>query len=139
MLGVQGIAARTFDAAARANASVTLISQTSSEQSISFAVPSNVAAKVVSELEQEFYREFEWNNIEAVNVQDNVVIVTVIGSGLFDTSEFAGRLFTTLGDNRINVLSISQGTSGGSISVVVSESNTENSVRAIHELIVAAN
>ena len=136
MLGVQGIAARTFDAAARTNASVTLISQTSSEQSILFAVPNIVAKKVVLELEREFYREFEWNNIEAVNVQDNVVIVTVIGSGLFDTSEFAGKLFTTLGENKINVLSIAQGTSGGSISVVVAESDTNNSVRAIHELIV---
>tara|TARA_B100000029_G_scaffold286583_1_gene280335 strand:- start:1185 stop:2606 length:1422 start_codon:yes stop_codon:yes gene_type:complete len=136
MLGVQGIAARTFDAAARVSANVTLIAQTSSEQSILFAVPSIVASKVVLELEREFYREFEWNDIEAVKVQDNVVIVTVIGSGLFATSEFVGRLFTALGEKNVDVLSISQGTTGGSISVVVSKADTENSVRAIHELIV---
>ncbi|MEE3254393.1 MAG: aspartate kinase, partial [Chloroflexota bacterium] len=136
MLGVQGIAARTFGAAARVSASVTLIAQTSSEQSILFAVPSIVADQVVLELEREFYREFEWNDIEAVNVQDNVVIVTVIGSGLFATSEFSGRLFTALGENMVDVLSITQGTSGGSISVVVSKSDADNSVRAIHELIV---
>ena len=136
MLGVQGIAARTFGAAARVSASVTLIAQTSSEQSILFAVPSIVADQVVLELEREFYREFEWNDIESVNVQDDVVIVTVIGSGLFATSEFSGRLFTALGENRVDVLSITQGTSGGSISVVVSKSDADNSVRAIHELIV---
>ena len=136
MLGVQGIAARTFGAAARVRANVTLIVQTSSEQSILFAVPSIVADQVVLELEREFYREFEWNDIEAVNVQNNVVIVTVIGSGLFATSEFSGRLFTALGENMVDVLSITQGTSGGSISVVVSKSDADNSVRAIHELIV---
>ncbi|MDP6771257.1 MAG: aspartate kinase, partial [Anaerolineales bacterium] len=62
--------------------------------------------------------------------------VTVIGSGLFATSEFSGRLFTALGENMVDVLSITQGTSGGSISVVVSKSDADNSVRAIHELIV---
>ena len=82
------------------------------------------------------YEELLKNDIEAVKVQDNVVIVTVIGSGLFATSEFVGRLFTALGEKNVDVLSITQGTTGGSISVVVSKADTENSVRAIHELIV---
>ena len=47
-----------------------------------------------------------------------------------------GRLFTALGEKNVDVLSISQGTTGGSKSVVVSKADTENSVRAIYELIV---
>jgi len=39
MLGVSGIAARTFGAVARSQVSVMLISQASSEQSICFATP----------------------------------------------------------------------------------------------------
>jgi aspartokinase/homoserine dehydrogenase 1 len=54
MLGVPGVAARAFGAVASTGTSVPLITQASSEQSICFAVPSELAPTVLSSLEKAF-------------------------------------------------------------------------------------
>lgn len=82
MLGVPGVAARTFTAVARTGTSVPLISQASSEQSICFAVPADTADKIVAALEQEFAKEIERRDIDRVWASDEVVILTVVGSGM---------------------------------------------------------
>ena len=136
MLGVQGIAARTFEVTARTNASVTLIIQTSSEQSICFAVPQSVAQRVIEELEREFRHEFKWKHIDRVRVQHDIVIVTVVGAGMRNTPGIAGIVFGALGKRGLNVVAIAQGSSECSISLVVAAAEADDSVRAIHELIV---
>ena len=136
MLGVQGIAARTFAAAARVDASVTLIAQTSSEQSICFAVPQAVAQRVIVELEREFRYEFEWKLIDCVRTQEDIVILTVVGAGMRHTPGIAGKVFRALGDRGLNVVAIAQGSSECSISLVVAAADADDSVRAIHDLIV---
>ncbi|HJN41547.1 MAG: aspartate kinase [Anaerolineales bacterium] len=137
MLGVQGIAARTFAVAARADASVTLIAQTSSEQSICFAVPQAASQRVIAELEREFRHEFEWKHIDRVRAQDDIVIVTVVGAGMRHTPGIAGKVFSALGDRGLNVVAIAQGSSECSISLVVAAADGDDSVCAIHDLIIA--
>ena len=137
MLGVQGIAARTFAVAARADASVTLIAQTSSEQSICFAVPQAASQRVIAELEREFRHEFEWKHIDRVRAQDDIVIVTVVGAGMRHTPGIAGKVFSALGDRGLNVVAIAQGSSECSISLVVAAADGDDSVRAIHDLMIA--
>jgi len=53
MLGIPGIAARTFAAVARQGASVLMISQASSEQSICFVIPTRTVAGVIQSIESE--------------------------------------------------------------------------------------
>ena len=137
MLGVQGIAARTFAVAARTDASVTLIAQTSSEQSICFAVPQAASQRVIAELEREFRHEFEWKHIDRVRAQDDIVIVTVVGAGMRHTPGIAGKVFSALGDRGLNVVAIAQGSSECSISLVVAAADGDDSVRAIHDLMIA--
>ncbi len=137
MLGVQGIAARTFAVAARTDASVTLIAQTSSEQSICFAVPQAASQRVIAELEREFRHEFEWKHIDRVRVQDDIVIVTVVGAGMRHTPGIAGKVFGAMGDRGLNVVAIAQGSSECSISLVVAAADGDDSVRAIHDLMIA--
>ncbi len=136
MIGVQGIAARAFAVAARTDASVTLIVQTSSVQSICFAVPQASAQRVIAELEREFRNEFEWTHIDRVRAQDDIVIVTVVGAGMRHTPGIAGKVFSALGDRGLNVVAIAQGSSECSISLVVAAADADDSVRAIHDLIV---
>jgi aspartate kinase len=136
MIGVQGIAARTFAVAERADASVTLIVQTSSEQSICFAVPQASAQHVVAGLEREFRHEFEWKHIDRVRIQDDIVIVTVVGAGMCHTPGIAGKVFSALGDRGLNVIAIAQASSERSISLVVAAADADDSVRAIHDIIV---
>ena len=136
MLGVPGVAARAFGAVASTGTSVPLITQASSEQSICFAVPSEVAFSVTSALEKTFAHEIEEEDIDRVWCTEDVSIVTVVGAGMRHTPGVAGRVFSQLGNNNVNVLAIAQGSSEVSISLVVDAADTENAVRALHGLIV---
>jgi aspartate kinase len=136
MLGVPGVAARTFGAVARSGVSVTLITQASSEQSICFSAPSTSAARVIAALEEEFRLELARRDIDSVTVLDDAVIITVVGAGMKYTPGLAGRIFTALGNASVNVIAIAQGSSEVSISLVVDSGQAEEAVRAIHKLIV---
>jgi aspartokinase/homoserine dehydrogenase 1 len=137
MMGVPGIAARTFAAVARMGVSVTLITQASSEQSICFSVPGQNGKAVQEGLEEEFRREIDREDIDAIDILENCVIVTVVGAGLRKTHGISGRIFTALGNTTVNVIAIAQGSSECSISMVVGKDDEIAAVQAIHALIVA--
>jgi aspartate kinase len=136
MIGVPGIAARAFGAVARAKVSVLLISQASSEQSICFAAPSLAVAGVVAGLEAEFAIELQRRDIDRIWALQPVAIVTVVGAGMRGTPGIAGRIFSALGRQGVNIVAIAQGSSECSISLVVLEEDTASAVNYIHELIV---
>jgi aspartate kinase len=72
-----------------------------------------------------------------VRSQDDIVIVTVVGAGMRETPGIAGEVFSALGDRGLNVVAIAQGSSECSISLVVAAADADDSVRAIHELIIS--
>lgn len=139
MLGVPGVAARTFRAVASTGTSVPLITQASSEQSICFAVPSETTDQVLSALESAFTQELANRDIDRVWATDEVVLITVVGAGMIHTPGIAGRIFTALGNNQANVIAIAQGSSEVSISLVVADKDAEVAVHALHELILEKN
>lgn len=134
MLGVPGIAARTFGAVARTRTSVLLISQASSEQSISFIVPRASAATVVDALNAEFEREIERRDIDRVTSKDPVTIVTAVGAGMIGVPGIAGKIFTEVARAGVNILAIAQGSSECSISFAVNAQDGDTAVRAVHTL-----
>ncbi len=134
MLGVPGIAGRTFMATAAAGASILMISQSSSEQSFCFTVPQGKASEVKSTIETVLADEIAGRDVDEVVIQDEVVIVTAVGAGMRGTPGVAGRVFTQMGDNQVNVLSIAQGSSECSISFVVAAEDTEQAVVLLHDL-----
>jgi bifunctional aspartokinase / homoserine dehydrogenase 1 len=138
MLGIPGIAARTFGAVARERVNVLLISQASSEQSICFSVPGPATATVIAALEAEFADEFRRRDMDRVWAQQPVSIVTVVGARMRGTPGIAGRLFGALGDAAINIIAIAQGSSECSISMVLDEADTGAAVRQIHTLLQKA-
>jgi aspartate kinase len=137
MIGVPGIAARTFGAVARLDVSVLLITQASSEQSICFIVPESSAAAVVAGLEAEFAPELRRRDIERIWSRDEIAIVTVVGAGIQTTYGIAGRVFSALGDHRVNVIAIAQGSTECGISIVVAGGDVGRAVEHVHELIVS--
>ncbi|MBN2084988.1 MAG: aspartate kinase [Anaerolineales bacterium] len=137
MLGIPGIAARTFAVVARMSVSVTMITQASSEQSICLSVPSSSGKAVQAGLEEEFRREIDREDIDAIEALENCVIVTVVGEGMRKTHGVSGRIFSALGATSVNVISIAQGSSECSISMVVGKDDEIPAVRAIHALIVS--
>jgi aspartate kinase len=134
MLGVPGIAARTFGAVARTGTSVLLITQSSSEQSICFIVPRSGHRTVVEALNQEFAQEVARRDIDEVWVQDNVAILTVVGAGMREAPGVAGAVLSAAGSGGVNVIAIAQGSSECSISLVVKAADGEKALKSIHPL-----
>jgi len=137
MMGTPGIAGRAFLATAQVGANILMISQASSEQSFCFVVLDDRARAVQRALQREFGPELARRAIEQVELLEDVVILTVVGSGMRGTPGIAGRVFTTLGAQGINVVAIAQGASECSISFVVAEEHHERAVIALHELALA--
>lgn len=135
MLGVPGVAAKTFETVARLGTSVPLITQASSEQSICFAVPSEKADQVITMLSKSFAREIESRDIDRVWSTDEVGIVTVVGEGMRSTPGVAGRVCTALGDNKVNIVAIAQGSSEVAISVMVNTADLQHALKVLHKLI----
>jgi aspartate kinase len=133
MMGVPGIAARTFGAVARCRANVLMITQSSSEQSICFVVPDHEAQSVIQALNHEFERELARRYVEKIDSQKDIVVVAVVGSGMKGTPGIAARVFNALGLKNINVIAIAQGASEANISLVVLTGDADDAIRAIHD------
>ena len=136
MMGVPGIAARTFAAVARQGASVLMISQASSEQSICFVIPTEAADAVIQSVETEMELELARSDIDRVWEQADIVIVTAVSAGLRHTPGIAGRIFSALGKVDINVIAIAQGSSEYSISIVVAAQDADHAMRQIHQEVI---
>ncbi len=136
MMGVPGIAARTFSAVASQGASVLMISQASSEQSISFVIPLDTVPPVIQAIEDEMALELARQDIDQVWSLDDVVIVTAVGAGLRQTPGVAARVFGALGHGRVNVIAVAQGSSECSVSLVVAAADAAKAVRQIHKEVI---
>src|SRR2546430_468372 len=82
MLGVPGIAARTFAAVHHEGISVSLITQASSEHSICFSVPEESAQRARRSLEETFQREIARQEIDSVEARTGLATLVVVGLGM---------------------------------------------------------
>jgi bifunctional aspartokinase / homoserine dehydrogenase 1 len=132
MLGVPGIAARTFAALHARQISVSLISQASSEHSICFSVPEPVADDARESLTREFREEIARGEIDGVDASPGMATVAVVGLGMHGTPGIAAGVFSALAAGGINVVAIAQGSSELNISVVVEAREAAEAQRRIH-------
>jgi len=134
MIGVPGIAARTFSSVARVGANVLMISQSSSEQSICFVVPNGSVKPVVAALQEEFKNELEREFIEQIVGHPDIVIVAVVGSAMRGIPGLAAGIFRAVGQKQLNVVAIAQGSSEANVSLVMEEHQAKDAVSAIHDM-----
>ena len=132
MLGVPGIAARTFAAVHRAGISVSLISQASSEHSICFSVPDGDASRARASLLETFKEEIQREEIDGVELQRGAATVVVVGLGMAGTPGIAARIFGAMAGAKINVIAIAQGSSELNVSAVVAGKDAARALRAVH-------
>jgi bifunctional aspartokinase / homoserine dehydrogenase 1 len=132
MIGVPGTAERVFSALHRADVSVAMISQGSSEHSICVVVPASVANTAVNVLEDAFERELRHGQIQRIALHSDIRVLAIVGEGMAGTPGVAARLFNALGRAGINVRAIAQGASERNISVAVNEADAERALKAIH-------
>src|SRR6478735_4961609 len=132
MVGVHGIAARTFTAVDAERLSVSTIFQASSESSIGFTVPEAEAARGVRAVRAAFKEELASGVIDNVSARPGIAVVAVVGDGMAGAPGIAARVFSALAARSINVVAIAQGSSERNISFAVNAGDAPEAVRAVH-------
>lgn len=133
IVGVIGVAARTFQAVASVRANVLLISQSSSENDICLIVDSVDAARTLKALRDAFASDLVHHDVEHITVNSEIAIVAVVGDRMRGTPGIAGRTFSALGRRGINIIAIAQGSSEYNVSFVVEATATREAVAAVHD------
>jgi aspartate kinase len=116
-----------------------MISQSSSEQSISFVIPTDAVGAVIKAIEEEMVLELTRRDVDRVWSMDDVVIVSAVGTGMRGTPGVAHRIFGALAEGDINVIAIAQGSSECSISLVVKADAAADAVQLIHRQVLVNN
>jgi aspartokinase/homoserine dehydrogenase 1 len=133
MKGMVGMAARVFAAMSEAKISVILISQSSSEYSISFCVPGKEAKLATTHLNQAFRLELKNGLLEPINCREKLAIITLIGDRMHQQKGTASRFFSALSHARVNIIAIAQDSSERSISAVVRAKRVDDAVIICHQ------
>lgn len=133
MVGTPGISSRLFGALAQRSINVIIITQASSEHTITFAVSPADAEAAQQTMSEEFANEIEAGKIQAPVIERNLSIVAIVGENMRQTPGISSRLFTALGRNGINVRAIAQGSSEANLSVVISQRNLHKALNTVHE------
>jgi aspartokinase/homoserine dehydrogenase 1 len=133
MVGVSGFAMRLFSALARKRINVILITQASSEHSITVAIAPGDAPAAKQLIEEEFSRELQIGQVEPVVLEEEQSVLAIVGENMRNTPNISGRLFSALGKNGINVRAIAQGSSENNISFVISQTDGRKALNVIHE------
>lgn len=137
MKGMVGMAARVFAAMSRTGISVVLITQSSSEYSISFCVPQSELARARHVLEEEFYLELKDGLLDSLDIIENLAVISVVGDGMRTLRGISAKFFSALARANINIVAIAQGSSERSISVVVNNDEVITGVRVVHQMLFA--
>lgn len=132
IVGLKGTAGRMFSSLARRGVNAIMISMASSEQSVCCAVATPDAASAVDELRSEFELEFHRGQVNRIRRADEKMIVAVVGEGMRGTPGVAGRLFSALGRNRVDVSAVAQGSSEINISFVIDAADKVRALNLIH-------
>ena len=132
MKGMVGMAGRLFSCISRANVSIVLITQSSSEYSITFCVHSEDAFAARSAIEEEFKLELNAHLLDPIEIQDKKAIISVVGEGMRTAKGVSSKFFRALAQANINVNAIAQGSSERSISAVIDGSKVSEAVFSCH-------
>jgi aspartokinase/homoserine dehydrogenase 1 len=133
IVGVVGVAAKTFQAVASVRANVLLISQSSSENDICLLVDSADAAATLKALRATFASDLVHHDVEHITVNSEIAIVAIVGDKMRGAPGIAGRTFSALGRRNVNIIAIAQGSSEYNISFVVEAGAMREAVAVVHE------
>ena len=112
-----------------------MITQSSSEYSISFCIPQGELDRAQRALNEEFYLELKDGLLEALDVTEHLAIISVVGDGMRTMRGISAKFFSALARANINIIAIAQGSSERSISVVVSNDSATTAVRVSHQML----
>ena len=132
LAGAPGTAERVFRVIANKKINVILISQASSEYTICFAVKKSDAVKALFALNKEFESEVRDGKM-MIEKKDEHSVIAVVGENMQGIPGIAGKIFGVLGQNKINVFAIAQGSSEKNVSLVVSRKDKNDAIKYLHQ------
>ena len=132
--GVNGTAimGRALDALARAGSEVLMFSSSSYRQNFCFLIRKDELAVAQESLESEFLLELEHDYLRPIEVDPEIGLLAIVGEGMQGTPGLAGRIFTAISRESVNIIAISQGSSELTICIVVAKSGLDKAIRAVH-------
>ncbi len=133
MVAVPNFSYRLFSALSREEVNVIMITQASSEHTITVGIDRKDAERARKSIESEFEHELRQRKVNPLDVETELSIVALVGTKMRQQVGVSATLFETLSHNGINVKAIAQGSTELNISVVVDKKNLSKSLNSLHE------
>lgn len=133
MVGVIGINRRIFSILADNGISIFMVAQTSSETGTTLCMTPQDALKAKEVLSTELSKEIETGALNPIEIIDGLSTIAVVGETMKHKSGIAGRLFSVLGRNGVNVVTSAQGAQEMNISLVVERHQLCKALSVIHD------
>jgi len=133
MAAIPGFTKRLFDALAKKQISIIIITQSSSEHSISVGVSVQDTHLAKIAVDAEFEEEINLQLLEPLIIEKELSIIALVGEQMRNHPGVSGKMFSVLGNNGINIRAIAQGSSEKNITAVVEAQDVPKSVTLLHE------
>ena len=133
MVGVPGFSKRFFGALSERGINVIMITQASSEFSICVAVKESDANNAKISIDKEFEYEISQRKINECQIENSLSNIAIVGDNMKNKKGVSGKLFSTLGNNNINIRAIAQGASERNISIIIDEKDNTKALNSLHE------
>ena len=125
--------ARALDALALANVEILVFTSSSYRQSFCFLIRKQDLTAALEVLEANLSIELTHGYLKPIEVDENVGLLAVVGEGMRGTPGLAGRVFTAISREEVNIIAIAQGSSELTIGIIVRVDKLDLAVRAVHE------
>jgi aspartate kinase len=126
------VMARSLEALAAANAEVLALTSSSYRQNFCFLIRTSELPAVIEKLEETFSLELAHGYLHPIDVDLDVGLLAIVGEGMRGQPGLAGRIFTAISREKVNIIAIAQGSSELTIAIVVRKDGVEKAVRAVH-------
>ncbi|MHA1883888.1 MAG: aspartate kinase [Promethearchaeota archaeon] len=133
MIPLSGTASKLFSLLGDENVNIVFISQSSSENNITFGIDFEDSKKVSFLLRNS---ELFGRNWFRIKINNDISLVAIIGSGILYTPGIAGKVFTTLGDNNINILAIAQGSSELNFTSIIERKDCKRAINILYDVFI---
>lgn len=127
------VMSRAIDALARVNAELLALTSSSYQSSFCFLIRKDELSAAMTALEATFSLEIAHKYLKEIEVDENVGLLAVVGEGMQGAKGLAGRVFTAISRNDVNIIAIAQGSSELTIAIVVRREGLEKAVKAVHD------
>jgi len=133
VIGGAEVAERFMGTMADANIDVLMLTQASSESSITVVIPEDQGKAALDAIKSTFELELSRSNVNSISLSDTTMaIVAIVGEGMAMQSGVSASFMSSLAKANVNIRVIAQGSSERQVAVVVEAKDSTRALRAAH-------